>query len=51
MREIGINENRRVQGLGTRQREQLLQETGISGKELEHGHTLDQHWVWQHCSG
>ncbi|HBG00890.1 MAG TPA: integration host factor [Firmicutes bacterium] len=28
MREIGINENRRVQGLGNRQREQLLQRLG-----------------------
>ncbi|MCK9526178.1 MAG: integration host factor [Limnochordia bacterium] len=28
MREIGINENRRVQGLGARQREQLLQRLG-----------------------
>ena|SRR5690554_5869794 len=28
MREIGINENRRVQGLGKRQREQLLQRLG-----------------------
>ncbi|HHU61007.1 MAG TPA: integration host factor [Natronincola sp.] len=28
MREIGINENRRVQGLGTRQKEQLLKRLG-----------------------
>jgi ribosomal protein S13 len=28
MREIGINENRRVQGLGKRQRELLLQRLG-----------------------
>ncbi len=28
MREIGINENRRVQGLGKRQREQLLERLG-----------------------
>ncbi|HBG09895.1 MAG: integration host factor, actinobacterial type [Limnochordia bacterium] len=28
MREIGINENRRVQGLGKRQKEQLLQRLG-----------------------
>ncbi|HHT91069.1 MAG: integration host factor, actinobacterial type [Bacillota bacterium] len=28
MREIGINENRRVQGLGNRQREQLLERLG-----------------------
>lgn len=28
MREIGINENRRVQGLGKRQRAQLLQRLG-----------------------
>lgn len=28
MREIGINENRRVQGLGKRQKEQLLERLG-----------------------
>ena len=28
MREIGINENRRVQGLGKRQKEQLLKRLG-----------------------
>ncbi|NMB00982.1 MAG: integration host factor [Firmicutes bacterium] len=28
MREIGINENRRVQGLGKRQKEELLQRLG-----------------------
>lgn len=28
MREIGINENRRVQGLGTRQRDELLKRLG-----------------------
>src|SRR5690554_4855082 len=28
MKEIGINENRRVQGLGTRQRDQLLKRLG-----------------------